>query len=135
MSDVREIIPVWRRIVYLRRLFHWLSESLEASRHSTANGYPELPVILLESLERMGDEIASVTLLKYCDKLRALNVRIRATKGLGADAQAVDLQLGDLPDAQDQYEAVRRDCLKTVVAWLIIPTLIIPMIALRSCCS
>jgi hypothetical protein len=135
MNDVRALIPVLRRVVYLRRLFDWLGESLQASSNSTVNGYPELPILLLASLERMGDEIASVALLRYCEKLRALNVRITATKGPGpdADARVVDLQLDCLPDMEDQYRIVRKDCLKTVIAWLVIPALIIFVIALRSC--
>ncbi len=70
MSDILAMIPVLRRLVYLRRLFDWLKESLEASRNPTASGYPEIPALLLESLERMGDQITSVSLLKYCEELR-----------------------------------------------------------------
>lgn len=134
MNDVLVIIPVFRRVVYLRRLFDWLDDSLKASRNSTINGYPELPVLLLESLERMGDEIASVSLLKYCEKLRALNEKIKSIKGQDADAGAIMLLLDHLPRIEDQYQIVRRDCLNTVIAWLIIPAFIVLVIALRSCC-
>ena len=134
MNDVLVMIPVLRRVVYLRRLFDWLDDSLKASGNSTVNGYPELPGRLLESLERMGDEIASVSLLKYCEKLRALNERIRSVKGPGASAAAMELQLDHLPRIEDQYQLVRRDCLKTIIAWLVIPALIVLVIALRSCC-
>ncbi len=128
------MIPVIRRIVYLRRLFDWLEESLEASSNSTIEGYPELPFALLECLERMGDEIASVSLLKYCGKLRALNSKIRATRGENADAAAMRLHLDHLPPIEDEYRRVKKDCLKAVAAWLVIPVLIVLVISLRSCC-
>ena len=132
MNDVLVMIPVLRRVVYLRRLFAWLDDSLKASHNSTVNGYPALPACLLESLERMGDEIASVSLLKYCERLRALNERIKSiNKGPGAAARAMELQLDDLPPIEDQYQLVRRDCLKTVIAWLVIPALIALVIAVR----
>jgi hypothetical protein len=133
MNDALAIIPVFRRLVYLRRLFDWLNDSLKASHNSTGGGYPELPACLLESLERMADEIGSVALLKYCEKLRALNERIRLVKGPGAAAAAMELQLDHLPPIEDQYQLVRRDCLKTIIAWLVIPALIVVVIALRSC--
>ena len=135
MKDILAIIPGLRRIVFLRRLFDWLNESLQASRNSTTKGYPELPDLLLKSLERMGDEIASVSLLKYCDMLQALNARIKAIKGPGsdADAGAIALQLDYLPDVEDQYKMVRRDCLKTIVAWAVIPAMVIIVIGLLSC--
>ena|SRR6266536_1894950 len=131
MNDVLAVIPVLRRFVYLRRLFDWLGESLEAARNSTVNGYPELPACLLESLERMASEIASVSLLKYCENLRALNKTIKSIKGSGAAAAAMELQLDHLPPIKDQYRLIRRDCLTTVIAWLIIPALIVLVIALR----
>ena len=90
MNDLLRMIPVLRRLVYLRRLFDWLDDSLKASHKSTVNGYPELPTCLLESLERMGHEIGSVSLLKYCEELRALNGRIRSVKGAGAAAAAME---------------------------------------------
>jgi hypothetical protein len=133
MTDVLAMIPVIRRIVYLRRLFDWLEESLEASSNSTIEGYPELPPALLESLERMGDEIASVSLLKYCGKLRALNEKIKATRGEHADAAALRLHLDHLPSIKEQYQIVKNDCLNTVIAWLVIPALIVLVIVLRSC--
>ena len=134
MDDALAMTPALRRLVYLRHLFDWLEESLKASHNSTVNGYPELPACLFESLERMADEIASVSLLKYCEKLRALNERIRSVKGPGAAAAAMELQLDHLPPIEDQYHLVRRDCLKTIIAWLVIPALIVLVIALRSCC-
>jgi hypothetical protein len=133
MTDVLAMIPVIRRIVYLRRLFDWLEESLEASSNSTIEGYPELSLALLESLERMGDEIASVSLLKYCGKLCALNEKIKATRGENADAAAIRLQLDHLPSIKEQYQIVKKDCLNTVIAWLVIPALIVLAIVLRSC--
>jgi hypothetical protein len=133
MTDVLAMIPVIRRIVYLRRLFDWLEESLEASSNSTMEGYPELPLALLECLERMGDEIASVSLLKYCGKLRALNSKIRATRGENADAAAVQLHLDHLPSIKEQYQIVKKDCLNTVIAWLVIPAFIVLVIVLRTC--
>jgi len=134
MNDVLAMIPILRRFVYLRRLFDWLGESLKASGSSTVNGYPELPVRLLESLERMGDEIASISLLKYCEKLRALNEKIKSIKGQNADAAAMELLLEHLPGMEDQYQVVRKDCLKTVIAWLVIPIVIVLVVTLRSCC-
>jgi hypothetical protein len=133
MTDALAMIPVIRRIVYLRRLFDWLKESLEASSNSTIEGYPELPLALLESLERMGDEIASVSLLKYCWELRALNAKIRATRGENADAAAIRLHLDHLPSVKEQYQIVKKDCLNTIVAWLFIPAVIVLVIVLRTC--
>jgi hypothetical protein len=133
MADFLSMIPVIRRIVYLRRLFDWLEESLEASGNSTIEGYLELPLALIESLEKMGDEIASVSLLKYCGKLRDLNAKIRATKGENADAAAIRLHLDHLPSTKEQYRVVEKDCLKSFIAWLIIPALLVLIVVLRSC--
>jgi hypothetical protein len=135
MSDVLAMIPVLRRLVYLRRLFDWLNEYLEASRNPTAAGYPEIPVVLIESLQRLGEQIASVSLLKYCEQLRNLNTQITLTKREGAEAARIEFWFEHLPRAEEQYRIVRGDCVKTVVAWLLIPALIVVVIvAFRSCC-
>src|SRR5438067_2144444 len=111
MNDVLAMIPGLRRLVFLRRLFDWLKDSLEAAGKSTVDGYPELPNALLKSLKHMGDEIGSVSLLKYCEQLLALNEAIKSTRGTNADAAAMRLQLNHLPRIEDQYKTVRRDCL------------------------
>jgi hypothetical protein len=131
MNDFLAMIPGLRRVVYLDRLFDWLGHSLEASRTSTINGYPEVPLLLIESLERAGQEIASVSLLKYCEQLRGLNSRIRNANAAGAAAR-IDLQFDHLPLITEQYKTVRRDCLKADATWLFIP-LIVLILAIRYC--
>ena len=134
MNDVLALLPGLRRFAYLSSLFDWLRRSLEAAHNSTVGGYPEIPASLLESLQSMAEEIGSVPLLEYCEKLRALNRAIRSIQGSGGDAAAMRLHLEHLPPVEDEYRRVRKDCLKAVAAWLVIPVLIVLVISLRSCC-
>ena len=135
MDDVLALIPGVRRFAYLRSLFEWLRRSLAAAHNSTIGGYPELPVSLLESLQRIAEEIGSVPLLEYCEKLRALNRAIRSTQGLGGNAAAMRLHLDHVPPVEDEYRRVRKDCLMAVAAWSVIPVLILLVVSLRSCYS
>jgi hypothetical protein len=133
MSDILAMIPVVRRLVYLRRLFDWLKEYLDAARAPTARGYPEIPALLIESLEHMGQQIASVSLLRYCEQLRTFNEQISATKRENAEAARINFWFDHLPQAEEQYRIVRKDCLKSIVAWLTLPMLIVVLFAVRSC--
>src|SRR5438093_11594441 len=111
MDDVLALIPGVRRFAYLRSLFEWLRRSLAAAHNSTVGGYPELPVSLLESLQRIAEEIGSVPLLEYCEKLRALNRANRSTQGLGGNAVAMGLHLDHVPPVHDQYRRVSKEFL------------------------
>jgi hypothetical protein len=69
---------------YAHDLLNWAQAGLDVikAHHAKSTiGYPTMDPLLLDSLEKVADDLGSVPLLKYVIKLRALNQHILRAPG------------------------------------------------------